>query len=88
VLNIAMVSTSNVNSSGIGEIWLGLADSQTYSPSVFPILLQYTKPVQLKPGSSRVGLVEIAERRTIAPSFLDMIGLTPVRDVLVLSSVS
>jgi hypothetical protein len=46
-------------------------------------LLQFTHPIPLTMGSNTFGLLEITERREIVPSFLEMMGLTPVCSILV-----
>jgi hypothetical protein len=70
-----MVSTTGVDLSG--DMWLSFWDSDDLNSTV-PPMLQYTNPSQLMAGSNMFGLIEIAERREISPSLLDMMGFTPV----------
>jgi hypothetical protein len=80
ILNIAMVVNS-ANSSGVGRMWLG-AIPESFHPEPVPYMLQFTNPTQFSVGSNNFGVLEITERRQIVRSFMEMIGSTPVCNVL------
>jgi hypothetical protein len=80
IINIAMVVNS-ANSSGVGGMWLSLIARDTFYPDP-PAMLQFTNPTQFSVGSNKFGVIEITERRQIAPTFIDMMGFTPVCDTL------
>ena len=52
-----------------------------FQPFLTNAVVQYTKPIQFNPGNHAFGLLEIAERREIVPSFSEMMGFMPVRNV-------
>ena len=79
VFNIATVLQSGVEP---GNMWLSL--SADFSAVATLALLQYSKPFQLNAGMMRTGFLDISIRREIDPSFLDMVGLKPVRKRLVI----
>ena len=65
-----------------GTTWFGLSvDNKIGQSFVTKAVVQYTKPTQLIVGSHAFGLLEVAERREIVPSFSEMMGFTPVRNV-------
>jgi hypothetical protein len=80
ILNIAMVM--NANSSGVGGIWLSLIPEGPFNFDPRAYMLPFTNPTQFNVGSNKFGIIEITERRKIAPSFIDMMGFTPVCDIL------
>ena len=80
ILNIAMVM-NGANSSGVGEMWLSLIPGDSSYPES-AVMLQFTNPFQFSVGSNKFGVIELIERRQIAPSFIDMMGFTTVCDIL------
>ena len=73
-LNIAIVA----NPSAVGRIWLGALPGGTFYTDPNPYLWQFINPTQFSVGSNKFGVLDITERRQIAPSFIDMMGFTPV----------
>jgi len=82
VLNIAIIS-SGANVSLAGEMWLSVTPGFVWNDITPPVadMVQFTDSIPIIAGSNVFGLLEITERRTIAPSFLDMMGFTPVRNI-------
>jgi hypothetical protein len=78
-LNIAMVMTTT-NSSGVGRMWLSAIPGGSYPDPV--AMWQFSNPIQFSVGSNKFGVLEITERRQIAPTFIDMMGFTPVCDIV------
>jgi hypothetical protein len=81
ILNIAMVMNS-ASSSGVGRIWLGAIPEGAFHHDPTAYLLQFADPTLFNVGSNNFGVLEIAERRQIARSSIDMIGFTPVCNIL------
>jgi hypothetical protein len=80
IINIAMV-VNTTNSSGVGRMWLSVIPEGSHTGSI-TYMLQFSSPAQFSVGSNKIGVLEITERREIAPKFIDMMGFTPVCDVL------
>jgi len=83
VFNIATLLQSGMEFLEPSNMWLSLLALDS-SPVVASALLQYSKPFQLNAGTMRTGFLGISMRREIDPSFLDMVGLKPVRKRLVI----
>jgi hypothetical protein len=79
IINIAMVMNTT-NSSGVGRMWLSAIPGDSYPDP--PTILQFTNPTQFSVGSNKFGVIELTERRKITPSYIDMMGFTPVCDIL------
>ena len=82
MINIAIVSTG-VSTFLASEMWLSVSP-ESFSGDLYTTVLdmvQFTDPIPIIAGSNVFGLLEITERRTITPSYLDMMGFTPVRDI-------
>jgi hypothetical protein len=81
ILNIAMVMNTT-NSSGVGRMWLSALPEGPFNYDPRAYMLSFTNPTQFSVGSNTFGVIELVERREIAPTFIDMMGFTPVCDVL------
>jgi hypothetical protein len=81
ILNIAMVAdTATTDSSGVGRMWLSaIPRGSTPDPVA---MWQFSNPIQFSVGSNKFGVIELTERRQIAPTFIDMMGFTPVCHIL------
>jgi hypothetical protein len=72
---------NTTNTSGVGRMWLS-AIPEGSPPESIANMLQFTNPAQFSVGSNTFGVIELTERRTIAPTFIDMMGFTPVCGIL------
>jgi len=61
-------------------MWLGATPEGFYPDPL--AMSQFSNPAQFSVGSNKFGVLEITERRQIAPTFIDMMGFTPVCHIL------
>jgi hypothetical protein len=73
---------NTTNAPGVGRMWLSVIPEGPFDFEPRTHMLQFANPIQFNVGSNKFGVIEITERRQIMPTFIDMMGFTPVCHIL------